>query len=67
MQKDGIMTKNSGKNGNIPVIGMCLWLLSGGKLVDRIQWIANNGFTGVSLLQNIIDADEKECIDAAAD
>lgn len=45
---------------------MALWLLEGGRLVDRVAWLAKNGFGGVSLLQSIMDADEKERQEAAA-
>lgn len=56
---------DSSKKNETPPLGVCLWLLTGGRLVDRIQWIARNQFTGVSLLQSISDVEEKECEEAA--
>lgn len=51
---------------DMPYLGMCAWLLKGGRLVDRVEWLIKNGFTGISFLQNIADTEEKECKDAAA-
>jgi len=45
---------------------MAVWLLDGGQLIDRIEWIIENGFEGVSFLQNAIDIDRHERRDAAA-
>jgi len=45
---------------------MAFWLLSGGKLIDRIEWIIDNGFKGVSFLQNAIEIDKEERKEMAA-
>lgn len=45
---------------------MAVWLLEGGRLIDRVEWLAKNGFSGVSLLQHVIDVDPKERQEAAA-
>jgi len=49
-----------------PSVGMALWLLEGGGLVERVAWLARNGFGGVSLLQSVMDADRRERQEAAA-
>jgi len=51
---------------NPPPIGMADWLLTGGSRIDRIAWLIENGFQGISFLQNIMDIDPSERIDVAA-
>lgn len=34
------------KNNSQPPVGMAFWLLAGGRLIDRIEWIIDNGFAG---------------------
>lgn len=51
---------------SIPSVGMCTWLMEGGRMVDRIKWLAKKGFGGVSLLQSAMELDEREREDAAA-
>ena len=46
------MSESSEKNNSHPPVGMAFWLLTGGRLIDRIEWIIDNGFSGVSFLQN---------------
>ncbi len=53
-------------NNAAPPIGMAAWLLTGGTLVDRIDWLITNGFQGVSLLQSVTDVDPAERAEAAA-
>ena len=54
-----------GIDEKMPFVGMCAWLLKGGRLVDRVKWLIKNGFTGISFLQNVMDEEESECRDAA--
>lgn len=52
--------------GSLPPIGMAVWLLDGGRLIDRIEWLVRNGFQGVSLLQSSLDIDPSERAEVAA-
>jgi len=44
---------------------MADWLLTGGSRLDRIEWLIDNGFQGISFLQSIMDIDEIERQDMA--
>ncbi len=46
--------------------GFCGWLLHGIPLPDKIEFLANAGFTSVSWLQSVMTADRVECAEAAA-
>lgn len=48
-----------------PTIGIAVWLLKG-PLPNRVRWAIDNGFTGVSLLQNVMDIEPAECREAAS-
>ena len=50
---------------NDPIIGIAIWLLKG-PLPDRVRWAIDNGFTGVSLLQTVMEEDKAECMEAAS-
>jgi sugar phosphate isomerase/epimerase len=60
------MSIGEDNTGSLPPIGMALWLLSGGQMMDRIEWLIDNGFQGLSFLQSAIDIDEHERKDVAA-
>ena len=47
-------------------LGYCGWLLTGKRLPDTIQFLADNGYNSISWLQDIVDADEIERKEAAA-
>ncbi|MBN2310364.1 MAG: sugar phosphate isomerase/epimerase [Candidatus Hydrogenedentes bacterium] len=49
-----------------PGVGMAVWLLDGGRLVDRIAWLIESGFGGVSFLQTAVDVEKGEREEAAA-
>ena len=49
-----------------PPVGMALWLLGDGSMAESVEWIVENDFEGVSLLQNVMDADKYERTDTAA-
>ncbi len=59
-------SKANSPDDGLPPIGVAQWLLKGGKLADRIEWLIRNGFQGVSLLQYVMDCKPKEREDAAA-
>ncbi len=46
--------------------GFCGWLLHGISLPDKIEFLANAGFSSISWLQSVMNADEIECAEAAA-
>lgn len=46
-------------------IGIALWLLSGGRLPDRVRWAIDHGFGAVALLQTHMSGDAAERRDAA--
>lgn len=50
----------------MPSLGMAFWLLGGGRLTDRMEWLIRHGFKGVSFSQSAIGFDEKERQDLAA-
>ena len=55
------------RNINVcPPIGVALWLLEGKSMTDCVEWVINNDFEGVSLLQNVMELDKFEKIDVAA-
>lgn len=47
-------------------LGYCGWLLKGKPLPDIIQFLADNDYSSISWLQDIVDADEIERKEAAA-
>ncbi len=47
-------------------LGYCGWLLAGKRLPEIVDFLAAEGYSSVSWLQDIIDYDRKECEDAAA-
>ena len=57
----------SNSNGSSAIlsapVGVAAWLVAG-SLPERIRWAAENGFSGVSLLQYMMDADPSERRDA---
>ncbi len=46
--------------------GFCGWLLHGIPLPDKIEFLANAGFTSISWLQSVMESDRVECAEAAA-
>ncbi len=48
-----------------PPIGMAFWLLKGGRALDRLEWLIENRFQGVSLLQSAMEFDRQERNDLA--
>ena len=66
LDEDLSMSANEYRSSSLPPIGMAFWLLEGGRLMDRIDWLIRNGFQGVSLLQSILDIDPSERQDVAA-
>ena len=60
------MTGEHDPKNAAPPIGMAAWLLAGGTLVDRMDWLIANGFEGVSILQSITECDAAERAEAAA-
>ncbi|MFC1478984.1 sugar phosphate isomerase/epimerase family protein [Planctomycetota bacterium] len=63
---ESYMINQQNKAEGCPPIGMALWLLAGGHLIDRIEWVISNGFQGISLLQSAMDIDVEERKDVAA-
>ncbi len=58
--------KNMERNLDIcPPIGVALWLLEGKSMTDCVEWVINNKFEGVSLLQNVMELDKFEKTDIA--
>ena len=60
------MNANEYSTSSIPPIGMAFWLLDGGRLIDRVDWLIRNGFQGISFLQSIMEIDPSERKDVAA-
>ena len=60
------MIANKRRTSSLPPIGMAAWLLGGGRLIDRIDWLVRNGFQGISLLQSFMNIDPSERKDVAA-
>lgn len=54
------------ENTTMPPVGMALWLLTGGTLADRVEWLAASGFNAASLLEESVMLDEQERAEAAA-
>lgn len=60
------MTDIPASTHELPPFGVALWLLQGGTLVDRVDWVIRHQFTGVSLLQSAMEYDRGEAEEAAA-
>lgn len=60
------MSASEYRSSSLPPIGMAAWLLDGGRLIDRIDWLIRNGFQGISLLQSSLDIDPSERKEVAA-
>lgn len=60
------MSVSGNGKSSLPPIGMAGWLLTGGRMIDRIDWLIRNGFQGISLLQSIMDIDPSERKEVAA-
>ena len=54
------------KSDNTPPIGLALWLLGGGRVPDRLNWLVANEFRGLALLQSAMDIDPVERSESAA-
>jgi len=51
---------------DMPAMGIASWNIAAPTLCDRVKWIVDNGFTGISLHAGIVDGDEADRQNACA-